>query len=336
MSINNKLLTFLEKTLGAAKQYSGDEYYYKCPLCQKADGKKKLAIKLDPSAKDKDGNSIYTSWHCWRDTSHKGKNLFQLLKRMKASDASFSELKSALGTKGSLKNFDDNVKASLNTHGKSIKKVQGLPDEFISFKDVRDNPHYKNAYRYITKDRGVSVQDIIKYNIGYCETGKYAGYVIIPSYDADMNVNYFVARSFYKNAMKHKNPPFKKDMVFNEMFISWKKPIILCEGAFDMMAIKRNAIPILGKYIQPTLKLKMLRHSVKDVYIALDKDAIKDSLNIIEQFLKNDINVYFVKLTQKDPSELGFKNVWKLIKQSNKISFKDLIEMKIDTKQEKL
>ena len=102
MTANNKLLPFLEKTLGSAKQYSGDEYYFKCPLCNRADGKKKLAIKLDPNAKDKDGNSIYMSWHCWRDTSHKGKNLFQLLKRMKASDKEFNELKSVLGTKEKL------------------------------------------------------------------------------------------------------------------------------------------------------------------------------------------------------------------------------------------
>lgn len=330
MSIHNKLLPFLEKTLGSAKQYSGGEYYFKCPLCQKADSKKKLAIKLDPNAKDKDGNSIYLSWHCWRDSTHKGKNLFQLLKRIKANDVQFNELKSVLGTKGNLKNFDDNVRNSLNTYAKNFVKVKGLPEEFISFKDVRDNPHYKNAYRYITKERGVSREDIIKYNIGYCETGKYAGYIIIPSYDADMNINYFVARSFYKNCMKHKNPPFKKDMVFNEMFINWKKPIILCEGGFDMMAIKRNAIPILGKYIQPTLKLKILRHSVREIYIALDKDAIKDSLNIIQDFLKNDIKVYFVELTEKDPSVLGFKNVWKLIREAKEVNFKDLIEMKMD------
>ena len=332
MSTNNKLLPFLEKILGPSKQYSGEEYYFRCPLCQKADGKKKLAIKLDKSAKDKDGNSIYMNWHCWRDNSHRGKNIFQLLKRANCSDQHFNELKTILGQKGTLKNFDESIKSSL-TKNKNFKViVKGLPDEFLPLREFRDNPHYKNAYRYITKDRGLSVEDIIKYNVGYCEEGKYAGYIIVPSYDDKMNVNYFVARSFYNNALKHKNPPFKKDMVFNEIFISWKKPIILCEGAFDMMAIKRNAIPILGKYIQPTLKLKILKKSVKNIYIALDRDAIKDSLNIIQEFLKNDINIFFVKMTDKDPSKLGFKEVWKLIKNATPIEFKDLIAMKLEIK----
>jgi hypothetical protein len=328
--LNNKLITFLDKILGPHREYSGNEMYYKCPLCQKADGKKKLAIKLDPSAKDKDGNSIYLSWHCWRDTSHKGKNLFQLLKRMKASDSEFNELKSLLGTKGSLKNFDDSVKSSLNTQSKYFAKAKGLPEEFISFKNVRDNPHYKNAYRYITKDRGVSVEDIIKYNIGYCETGKYAGYIIIPSYDADMNVNYFVARSFYKSGMKHKNPPFKKDTVFNELYINWKERITLVEGVFDAITIKRNAIPILGKYIQPALKIKMLQNKVKEICVCLDSDAIKDSIKIIEEFMKNNISVYYIDLPKKDPNEIGFKIITLLLKDAKLLSYKDLIKMKIN------
>jgi len=332
MTINNKLLSFLERQLGSSKKYSGEEYYFKCPLCQRADNAKKLAIKLDPNGKDKDGNCIYCSWHCWRDTSHKGKNIFQLLKRIKASPETYTELKNVLGKGANLQNFDNRIESFRNDGKKVYTKVKGLPTEFLSLLEERNNPHYKNAYRYVTKDRGLTKEDLFKYNIGYCETGKYGGYIIVPSYDEDMNVNYFVARSFYNSAMKHKMPPFKKDTVFNEIFINWKEPIILCEGAFDMIAIKRNAIPILGKYIQNTLKLKILRNNVKDVYIALDRDAIKDSIKIVEEFMRNDINVHFVELTDKDPSKLGFKSVWQLIKKTAQMDFQGLIKLKLETK----
>ncbi len=35
-----------------------------------------------------------------------------------------------------------------------------------------------------------------------------------------------------------------------EIFINWNSPIIRCEGMFDAISIKRNAIPLLGKNIQ--------------------------------------------------------------------------------------
>lgn len=331
-TVNNKLLIFLEKHLGSSKQYSNSEYYFKCPLCQRADSKKKLAIKLDPNAKDKDGKSIYMSWHCWRDTSHKGTNIFQLLSRMKLQQSIFIELKSILGTGVDLKNFDDKIQTLSYSNKKTQTKIDGLPKEYISLLKESISPHYKNAYRYVTKDRGLSKEDIFKYSVGYCEIGKYGGYIIVPSYDADMNINYFSARSFYNSAMKHKNPFFSKDIIFNEIFINWNEPIILCEGVFDMMAIKRNAIPILGKYIQDNLKLKILKNGVKDIYIALDNDAVKDSIKIIEEFIRNDINVYFVKLTDKDPSKLGFYSFWDLKRQSTRVDFQELIKLKLETK----
>jgi hypothetical protein len=41
-----------------------------------------------------------------------------------------------------------------------------------------------------------------------------------------------------------------RDIIGFELFINWNVPIILCEGVFDAIAIKRNAIPLLGKTIQ--------------------------------------------------------------------------------------
>ena len=63
-----------------------------------------------------------------------------------------------------------------------------------------------------------------------------------------------------------------------EYFINWNVPVILCEGIFDAIAIKRNAIPLLGKTIQKSLMKRIINSSVEKIYIALDKDAIKQAL----------------------------------------------------------
>ena len=57
--------------------------------------------------------------------------------------------------------------------------------------------------------------------------------------------------------------------------INWNVPIVLCEGAFDAISIKRNAIPLFGKNISKKLMQKLVTSEVKKVYLALDKDAIK-------------------------------------------------------------
>jgi hypothetical protein len=40
-----------------------------------------------------------------------------------------------------------------------------------------------------------------------------------------------------------------KNIIGFENMINWNVPIVLCEGAFDAIAIKRNAIPLFGKNI---------------------------------------------------------------------------------------
>ena len=69
----------------------------------------------------------------------------------------------------------------------------------------------------------------MKYNIGYCESGLFSNRVIIPSYDEDGKLNFFVGRDIYDSPMKYKNSSTTKDVVGFELFINWNEPIVLCE-----------------------------------------------------------------------------------------------------------
>ena len=60
-----------------------------------------------------------------------------------------------------------------------------------------------------------------------------------------------------------------------------------------------------------------------------------DQLNETDDLMKNGINVYFVKLKDEDPSDMGFKKVINLIKKSEEPSFSDLIRMRLNGKQRK-
>ena len=133
--------------------------------------------------------------------------------------------------------------------------------------------------------------------------------VVIPSYDSTGNINYYVGRSFDKNAyIKHKLAPATKDIIGFDLYINWDLPVILCEGAFDAMAIKRNAIPLFGKKISSTLMKQILTSNCKKVYLALDEDALKDA---------------------KDPSELGFEQFTQLLHSAEELTMSSLVRKKL-------
>ena len=180
------------------------------------------------------------------------------------------------------------------------------------------------------KGRGIGIHDILRYRIGYCRKGLYHGKIIIPSYDANGSLNYFVARAYYdEDVYKHKNPPTSKDIIGFELHINWNLPIILVEGAFDAITIKRNVIPLFGKTISNTLKRRIVEKGVKEIYICLDKDAKKQALETASYFMNNGLDVYFVDLTSKDPNELGFENTKSLLERTPRMTQEYLMEQTI-------
>ena len=154
--------------------------------------------------------------------------------------------------------------------------------------------------------------------------------VILPTYNADGSLNYFTGRSFEKEPyVKYRNPEASRDIVPNEHLINWNIPIILCEGMFDAIAIKRNAIPLLGKNIQSSLMKKIVTSVVDKIYIALDKDAVKQALRFCEMLMAEGKEVYLVDLQDKDPSEMGFVNFTKLIQNTFPLTYSGLMERKL-------
>jgi hypothetical protein len=139
-----------------------------------------------------------------------------------------------------------------------------------------------------------------------------------------------VARNFDLHSYtKYKNPPMSKDMVPFELFINWSSPLVLCEGPFDALAIKRNAIPLLGKHIQRELMKKIVTSEVKKIYIALDKDAQKDAVKFCEYLMNEGKEVYLVDLEDKDPSEMGFEAITNLIQNTQPLNEYDLMAKKL-------
>lgn len=305
--VNELLVNLVNKVLGKGKRTARGNQAHSCPFCHHH--KPKLEVNYTESKK---GINLWQCWVCGK----KGKTIRSLFKQLNVSSDYFQELSKLV----------KNVSSNENNIVK-IEQLQ-LPKEFKRFSNNKDIIA-KHAYSYLKK-RNITVQDILKYNIGYCDYGRYSKMVVIPSYDTNGKLNYFTARSFEKDPyIKYRNPDASRDIIPFELFINWDLPIILCEGPFDAMAIKRNAIPLFGKNIQPSLMKKIVESKVEKIYIALDNDAIKQALKFCEQLLNVGKEVYFVELQGKDPSELGFENFTKLIQTVTPLTEYNLMEKKL-------
>ena len=116
-----------------------------------------------------------------------------------------------------------------------------------------------------------------------------------------------------------------KDTVCFEMFINWNEPIVLCEGVFDAIAIRRNVIPLLGKFPSKTLVTRLVEKKVKTIYVALDEDARQDAIKLSKFLMDYGISTYLLNMKDKDPSELGFTKFWELLNSTQQSTFSDII-----------
>ena len=74
---------------------------------------------------------------------------------------------------------------------------------------------------------------------------------------------------------------------------------------------------------------KIVTSVVDKIYIALDRDAIKQALNFCERLMAEGKEVYLVDLQDKDPSEMGFENFTKLIQKTAPLTYYNLMEHKL-------
>jgi DNA primase len=305
--VNELLVNLVNNVLGTSKRTARGNQAYTCPFCHHQ--KPKLEINF---TENKEG---FNPWQCWV-CGQKGKTIKSLFKRLKVSSDYFQELNKLV------KNI------SLDDIKEIKSNLLELPKEYKTFVNNKDIIA-RHALSYLKK-RNITKQDIIKYNIGYCDSGQFMNMIIIPSYDNNGKLNYFTARSFEKDPfIKYRNPDTSRDIIPFELFINWDLPIILCEGPFDAMAIKRNVIPLFGKNLQPSLMKKIVTSKVQKIYIALDNDAIKQALGFCEQLLDIGKEVYLVELKGKDPSDMGFENFTKLIQTTSPLTQYKLMEKKL-------
>lgn len=272
--MEENILRLLVSFLGDYGKESGGWYSFNCPNCAeikgvKADNKYNLEITIDPA----ENGCGYC--HCW--SCEKRYTLVKLFKKY-APRETFDELRHIVIDYRESRKYQLNLKTTEFANEFSENGEFMLPK---GYKPIReDDKEAKDAIEYLT-GRGIGAKIIERFNIGYIGDDKSSNFVlrnriIIPSYDWNDNLNYWVGRDYTGKAkLRYKNPKAEKSMfVFNESKVNWYEPITLVEGPFDHIVVP-NSIPLLGKVLKPDYAVyqTLVSKAKSLVRIFLDDDA---------------------------------------------------------------
>ena len=247
---------------------SKDEYLFYCPKCKHH--KKKLSTNLD--------KNMFKCWVC----DYTGRDIYRLV-CSHGNSKDRQDWKSVAGIVD-FSDIDD---------GEEEETAVTLPEEFITLTGKKISPLSIEARNYL-KQRGLPDEEIVWWKMGYCPDGKYAKRIIIPSFDMEGDLNYFVSRSYNDNWLKYLNPPLIKDFIFNELYLDWNKDVVIVEGVFDAV-VARNAIPLLGSTLRETSYIfQRIAEKCDKIYIALDRDARAKEDKIIQLLLSYGVDCYRV------------------------------------------
>ena len=268
---NEFIIDILDEILGERmKSNEGKQQVsYDCPVCSedikglnKGDGKGNFEVNYRLG--------VYKCWACSETHGTHGslRKLMNIYAPKRIKDRYFSLVDSA--------DFE-------YSEANIVTEKIGLPKEYTPLTN-----HTKKDYQTIKvmkylKSRAITQDIISKNRIGFCQSGKYSGRVIIPSYDKYGELNYFISRSYVNHKMKYLNPiTSKEDIIFNEDKINWNKNLFLVEGVFDSLFIP-NSIPMLGKVMSDKLWEMIYKKLTKKIFIVLDSDAWDDAKKLYKK-----------------------------------------------------
>ena len=333
-----KLYNILTVFLGEAKNgfdESSFQYQFPCPKCVERDGwmearKYNLEVNLQ--------KQVFKCWKCDSIDEHMSGSIIKLI-RMYGNEKLLQEYKDIIRTireselyKLNFANGDFNIDTSV------IEKEElKFPPSFKLFK--KDGKNNYGALKYL-QNRGIGWDIIERYKIGFTEkeedekTRKYSYRVIIPSYNALGELNYWVGRDYlpksdkYTLRTKYANPQTKKtEIIFNEEKVQWDADITLVEGAFDHIVVP-NSIPLLGKALDKDYKLywDLITKANANVNIFLDADA-HETVKQVYKFLNHGRlydKVRWIPVEgDEDPSSLyekgGYKEIAKHLADARQI-----------------
>ena len=319
---------YLDEQMNGDYKDIGHEKIYKCPFC--GDDKHRLYVSTGEAG---DNEGLWICFHCGR----KGNPISFV---MEYEGARFSEAKETLELYDyMIGNFEWSNDDSLTESEKLVlyinhlnkpkvkERVEKTPPPLpVGYKRIIDNLNNNEVYPFLLYlyNRGFTIQDIIKHNIGYITDG-YANttnskiplnnHLVFLTHNDKGEYIYWNTRSidpkpYVKsvNGIAKDNEYSKKDVLFNLNTAKNEKDIIIVEGVPDALTLGNRGIATFGKQVTDTQVEEILKRVTKEqkLYIMLDMDAKEEMIKLADKLYTRHENTYYViNKTYKDANDLG-------------------------------
>ena len=168
--------------------------------------------------------------------------------------------------------------------------------------------------------RGLTKIDLCRWRIMAVKTGSFRRKAIIPSFDSEGNLNYYVARSINTNdTIRYRNSQVSKEnIIFNEIDIDWSQKVFLVEGVFDAIKCPENTIPLLGSSLSKRSYLyKKIVSNQTPCVVAIDPDLKEKAFKLADLLSSSgcEVQVSFAP-NGKDWGDLSKEHTKRILSQS--------------------
>lgn len=308
-------IAFFESIFGKGRISSnGINFDVRCPICAPTDPtKKKLSIRTDTSAN-----------HCWV-CGWKARSIIPLIKKFGSENHVFA-FKEIFGI--------TDKDAQLITGELEQKQKVKLPEDFTLLTLANEmDPDVKACWRYLYS-RGLSDRDAWYFKLGISNELRWKRRVIMPSFNENGELNYFVARAIDKDKKpKYDNPDVDKNpIVFNEINVDWSKRLTLVEGAFDLVKCPENSTALLGSDLDERHEIfnKILLNETP-IALSLDGDMWdKKTPKVVKKLEEYNIDVIVVDVRPwGDPGSMSKSDFNDALKEAKRLTWNDNFARKL-------
>jgi DNA primase len=157
----------------------------------------------------------------------------------------------------------------------------GTPNKPLNFRlDKLEREH-----PYLVKERGLTLETIVDFGVGFCAKGMMAGRIAIPINNADGKVVAYAGRfpgtPPDEGTAKYKLPPgFRKSLEVYNLDRAIKepteKPLVIVEGFFDCMKLHQNGwrkvIALMGSTMSVAQEELIRQHTASNSHIIVMLD----------------------------------------------------------------